>query len=179
MHNLPNIISVSRLIISGLLFFLGEYPILFTILYLYCGLSDVFDGYLARRWKVESDLGAKLDSLGDFLFYILITVVFFIHTEVMKENVVLLFVISVFAIKLLNLIITKARFKHWGMMHTIANKLSGLLIYFMLPVYILFPLFPVIIAIIIVLIALLATIEEGLILLTAKQYNINQKSIFN
>lgn len=178
MKTLPDLLSVSRIIISGLLFFLGGYPVLFTILYLYCGVSDVADGYIARRWKTASDIGAKLDSLGDFVFYMLIMAVFFIYTEVLQDNIVLWLVIAVLTIRLLNVIITRVKFSQWGMMHTIGNKLSGLLIYFMLPVYILFPELPVTAGMVVVSIALTAAIEETLILLTSKQYNLNQKSIF-
>jgi len=161
------------------LFFLGSYPILFSVLYFYCGLSDIVDGYIARRWKAESAIGAKLDSLGDFIFYILVTVMFFTQTEVMKESSVLWLVVSVFIIKLLNAVITKIKFRQWNIMHTLGNKLSGLLIYFMLPLYILLPHTPIIVGIIIVSIALLATVEETFILFISKQYNPNQKSIYN
>ncbi|WP_298649466.1 CDP-alcohol phosphatidyltransferase family protein [uncultured Proteiniphilum sp.] len=178
MKKLPNILSVSRIIISGLLFFLGGYPVLFTILYLYCGVSDIADGYIARRWKAESDIGAKLDSLGDFVFYLLITAVFFIYTELLQHNVILWLVVTVIIIRLLNVVITKVKFSQWGMVHTLGNKLSGLFIYFLLPVYILFPEVPVTVGIVVISIALTAAIEETLILLTAKQYNLNQKSIF-
>jgi len=65
MKNVPNILSISRIAVSGLLFFLVSHPVLFTILYLYCGLSDIADGYLARRWNAESGLGANQIAGGD------------------------------------------------------------------------------------------------------------------
>ena len=40
----------------------------FWVLYLIAGLTDMLDGFLARRWGVESKFGARLDSLADFLF---------------------------------------------------------------------------------------------------------------
>ncbi|HCO66907.1 MAG TPA: phosphatidylglycerophosphate synthase [Dysgonomonas sp.] len=178
-RNLPNILSISRLIVSVFLFFLGNYPILFTSLYLYCGISDVADGFIARRWKVESTLGAKLDSMGDFIFYLLITIIFFTHTVLMDSIIVFCLVIFVFILKLLNIIITKIKFHQWGMLHTIGNKLSGLLVYCMLPVYILFPAISVIVGIVIIAIALAATFEETLVLLVNKEYNPNCKGIFS
>ncbi|MDD3061331.1 MAG: CDP-alcohol phosphatidyltransferase family protein [Massilibacteroides sp.] len=177
MKNLPNILSISRIIISCLLFFLGGYPVLFSVLYIYCGISDVADGYIARRWKVESLTGAKLDSLGDVILYVLITTTFFFHTMLLKEALALWLVVSVFIMKILNIIITKARFKQWGMMHTIGNKIAGLVLYFLLPLYILIPLIPLVIGVSAIIIALLSTIEETLILLTTRMYNLNRKSI--
>ncbi len=179
MKKLPNILSISRLVISCILFPLGSYPTLFTILYLYCGISDIADGYIARRWKIESALGAKLDSYSDFVFYILITVIFFTHTELMTNTIILLLVISIFVFRILNMIITKIRFGQWGMLHTIANKLSGLLVYFMLPLYLLFPPISIAIGVIATSIALIATLEETFIQLSSKEYNPNRKSIFS
>lgn len=177
MKNLPNILSVSRILISSALFFLGSHPTLFTVLYLYCGISDIADGFIARRWKVESKIGAKLDSIGDVILYTLITVVFLTNTSLKKESWFLWFVLVIFVLKILNLILTKIRFLEWNIIHTIGNKMSGLLIYFMLPVYILFPQSSPIIGLIIVSLVVLAAIEETIIILTAKHYDPNRKSI--
>ena len=40
----------------------------FWVLYVIVGTTDILDGYLARRWGVESKFGARLDSLADFVF---------------------------------------------------------------------------------------------------------------
>lgn len=178
MKNLPNILSISRIIVSCLLFFIGGYPILFSILYLYCGISDVADGYIARRWKVESAIGAKLDSFGDLIFYVLITVTFVIHTELTKETWILWLIVFIFIFKILSIIVIKVRFHQWGMMHTIANKTAGLCVYFLLPAYILIPSLPIVIGALVVTIALLASFEEMLIALTVKQFDPNRKSFF-
>ena len=39
----------------------------FWVLYLIAGLTDMLDGFLARRWGVESKFGARLDSLADLV----------------------------------------------------------------------------------------------------------------
>jgi cardiolipin synthase len=64
---IPNTITVGRLILVPLLIFLlvkGEYGwalLGFTV----AGLSDGVDGYLARRFRLESDLGGFLDPIAD------------------------------------------------------------------------------------------------------------------
>jgi cardiolipin synthase len=63
----PNTITVGRLILVPLLIFLlmrGDYGwalLAFTV----AGLSDGVDGYLARRFKLESNLGGFLDPIAD------------------------------------------------------------------------------------------------------------------
>lgn len=64
---IPNSITVGRLILVPMLIFLlmrGEYGwglLAFTV----AGLSDGLDGYLARRFKLESNLGGFLDPIAD------------------------------------------------------------------------------------------------------------------
>ena len=69
MKHIPNILSCIRIALSLTLLILLQRPLPFAMLYLLCGLSDVADGWLARRFQAESILGAKLDSLGDVVFY--------------------------------------------------------------------------------------------------------------
>ena len=40
----------------------------FWVLYVIAGTTDMLDGFLARRWGVESKFGARLDSMADFAF---------------------------------------------------------------------------------------------------------------
>ena len=70
---LPNALSLLRLTGAATLAFL---PVGagFWAVYLLCGLSDMLDGALARRLKAESELGSKLDSLGDLAFVIVCAV---------------------------------------------------------------------------------------------------------
>ena len=44
----------------------------FWVLYLIAGTTDILDGFLARRWGVESKFGARLDSLADFVFVLVV-----------------------------------------------------------------------------------------------------------
>ncbi len=71
MANIPNILSILRLVMVMFLVILAWYGEkgLFLLVFLGALLTDMLDGYLARRLKVESALGAKLDSWGDFSLY--------------------------------------------------------------------------------------------------------------
>ena len=45
-----------------------SFSALFWIFYLGSGLTDILDGFLARKLHQESAFGAKLDSIADFVF---------------------------------------------------------------------------------------------------------------
>jgi len=77
MHHLPNLITLLRLVlvpVLALLLAYGKYPAA-TIVFLVAALSDLADGYLARRFAIESRFGALLDPVADKLNMLVATVV--------------------------------------------------------------------------------------------------------
>ncbi len=73
MRNLPNILSISRLIATLLVFILvlldQQWAFLVaTILFFLASVTDYLDGYLARRFNVVSSLGVFLDLTADKVF---------------------------------------------------------------------------------------------------------------
>lgn len=71
LYSIPNTLSGLRLLsvpVLVLLAFFG-FDTEFTIIFVCALLTDMADGYLARRLGQESELGARLDSWGDFAVY--------------------------------------------------------------------------------------------------------------
>ena len=68
MKRLPNVISVLRIAGSIGLLFCDVAGWLFWALYALCGISDMVDGWLARKLHAESKTGAVLDSVSDIVF---------------------------------------------------------------------------------------------------------------
>jgi CDP-diacylglycerol--glycerol-3-phosphate 3-phosphatidyltransferase len=69
---LPNAITVARIIACPVLFFLAMSPSVGArlwafVLFVAAGLSDVWDGYLARRYGWITDMGKLLDPVADKL----------------------------------------------------------------------------------------------------------------
>jgi len=65
----PNILSTVRLILACLFPFVPEQ--LWIWLIIGSGGSDVLDGWIARRWQVQSRAGAILDGVADKLFILI------------------------------------------------------------------------------------------------------------
>ena len=70
--NMPNILTVIRIILVPIYLYLfytiGENNVLYAgIVFIIAGISDVLDGYIARKYDLTSDIGAALDPLADKL----------------------------------------------------------------------------------------------------------------
>ena len=66
MKQLPNIITFLRIPLSIAMLVVSPFSLFFWIFYLSSGLTDIIDGFLARKLHQESSFGAKLDSIADF-----------------------------------------------------------------------------------------------------------------
>jgi len=66
-RRVPNVISLSRLACTPVLLLaaFAGHPALFRWLLLICLISDIADGWIARRFNLRSEFGAKLDSRAD------------------------------------------------------------------------------------------------------------------
>ncbi|MEZ0361609.1 MAG: CDP-alcohol phosphatidyltransferase family protein [Hydrogenobacter sp.] len=86
-NNLPNFISLLRLLLSPLMLYMDQrfLPYLFSFL----ALTDALDGFLARSLKKETQLGRVLDPLADKVF--LITALFLCVFKLNLLNPILFF----------------------------------------------------------------------------------------
>ena len=71
--NVPNVISFYRLVTFPVILLLGIYGYeqLFVILLCINLVSDIFDGFIARRFNMATRFGASLDNLADIGTYLL------------------------------------------------------------------------------------------------------------
>ena len=76
MRLLPNVLSFLRILLVLPIIFLLESKIyiLAAILFFISSITDSFDGFLARRYGVESEFGAFLDLIADKILVISVLV---------------------------------------------------------------------------------------------------------
>ena len=111
LKNIPNILSVIRILLVFVfvwLFFALEKPYVALLIFLIAGLTDVVDGYLARRNNWVSNLGKILDPLADKLMQCTVLVCLYIRHYIPIWFVIPFFVKELFTL-LIGFIVIKRR----------------------------------------------------------------------
>lgn len=122
----PNKLSFIRIIFSLLLFFTKPLSYLFFIIYLICSISDVLDGYVARKYNLVTDFGAKLDSIADMTMFLSLIIVLLPVLNFTLEIYVLILIIVI--LKIASAIYCYIKFEKLSTIHSYLNKITGLLI---------------------------------------------------
>lgn len=130
MKNIANIITGSRIIFSIAILFIQPFSPMFYVLYGAAGLTDMIDGTVARKTNTVSVFGTKLDTIAEF---ILVAVCLIKLLPILDIPVCLWLWIAVIAlIKVINIISGAIMFKRMIVLHTVMNKIVGVLC-FLLP----------------------------------------------
>ena len=67
---MANTITFFRIAVSIVLFFCPVFSPAFYVFYIAAGLSDMLDGFVARKTDTVSKLGARLDTIADFVLVV-------------------------------------------------------------------------------------------------------------
>ena len=124
---MANLLSILRLILSPFLLYPEPLSPLFFILYGFLGLTDMADGWIARKTKTTSKLGSYLDSIGDIVF--LIFAFLAIYPKINFTLSSLLLILIVFVLRMANIISSLIREKKVILLHTFLNKAIGFLLF--------------------------------------------------
>ena len=127
---MANIISGLRILCSIALLFFPAFSPSFYILYIAAGISDMTDGTVARMTGTVSEFGSKLDTVADFVLVCccLIKLLPILHIPTW----LMIWIIGIAVIKAFNLISGYVLHKELAAVHTVMNKVTGLLL-FLLP----------------------------------------------
>lgn len=173
MKYMPNCITIVRFICSVLLLFIKAFSPAFFILYLSCGISDVLDGFIARKTHTVSRTGQILDSSADAAFFICMLIIY-IRTLVLPVQVIT----AVIVICVLRFSSLAAGFIRWhepAFLHTYANKAAGFTVFCFPLLYVFLPRTAYVI---VCLITIVSAAEELIINLSAKKLDREAKGLF-
>ena len=154
--HLPNIITTLRFLGAICLLFLVVGSVGFWAIYFACGISDMVDGYLARKLKCETKTGALFDSMADICF---VACCYRLIPLLALPNWLWIWGGTIVAIKVVNQISALVMYKSFQFPHTIANKATGLLLFVGIPLALFIE--SIIPFIIVAIIATFAAIQEG------------------
>jgi CDP-diacylglycerol--glycerol-3-phosphate 3-phosphatidyltransferase len=155
MTQIPNIITLLRMAGSFGLLFYDVTGVVFWIIYGLCGISDIADGWLARKLKCVSRTGALLDSVADICFvaccaWKLLSILELPQWLWMWAGVIV-------AIKVVNQLSALVIYGRCCFPHTLANKWAGILLFIAVPMTF-WSIIPISIA---AIVATFAAIQEG------------------
>ena len=162
---MANTITFFRIAASIVLLSCSVFSPAFYAFYIAAGLSDMLDGFVARKTDTVSKLGAWLDTIADF---VLVVVCLIKLLPVLRIPAWLYAWIGIIAlIKVVNIISGLAVQKKLVAVHSVMNKATGVLL-FLLPLTI--PAVPLRdSAIVICAAATFAAIQEGHFIRTERE----------
>jgi len=124
--NIPNLITLYRLLMVPVIlyFAISGREKLFAIFLVINLLSDVIDGYIARRFKLETEIGARLDSFADNFNYVLAFIGFFIFKMDDFRPHIVSFIIFVIML-VMTIIVPLIKFRMFPSYHLYITKIGG------------------------------------------------------
>ncbi len=132
-RQLPNLISSARLLAGPVLVWLActQRESTFAWLLVIALLSDVADGLIARMFKLQSKLGAMLDSAADVLTLSIAAIgIWIFHPDVYREHAIA--GAAVIGGSVLVCVVALLRYRRLSSFHTYLSKVTGYAIGFFL-----------------------------------------------
>ena len=162
---MANTITLFRIAASIVLLFCPAFSPAFYVFYIAAGLSDMLDGSVARKTDTVSKLGARLDTIADFVFAVVSLIKLLPVLRIPEWLYGWIGMIAL--IKVVNIISGFAVQKRFVAVHSVMNKVTGELL-FLLPLTI--PAVPLkYSAIVVCTAATFAAIQEGHFIRTERE----------
>ena len=174
MKHTANLITAGRIIGALILLLIEPLSVPFFVIYALCVISDILDGYIARRMKTAGRFGAVLDSIADVIFVAAMLIVFI---PIFDPDLWLLYWMGGIAlIRFFSLAVGYAKYHALSFLHTYANKATGAALACFPVLHLFFSLSAT--AAVLCGIASLSALEELIITIYAKSLNRNTTTIF-
>lgn len=123
--NPANGMTMLRMVGTGCLLFLRPASVGFYGVYTVTGLTDMLDGWIARKTGTAGEFGARLDSISDLLFYaVMLLRVFPILWQTLPGSL-WYGVAAVLLLRACAYLTAAIRFRRFASLHTYLNKATG------------------------------------------------------
>ena len=124
---MANIITIIRIFCSIVLLFCPAFSSAFYAFYITAGISDMVDGWIARKTNTVSEFGSKLDTAADIIFVAVCLIKLLPVLTIPDWLFIWMGVIAL--IKIINVISGFVVQKKFVAIHSIMNKITGLLLF--------------------------------------------------
>lgn len=174
--NVADIITILRILGTIPLVALRPFSAGFFLLYFLTGLTDVLDGWIARKTKTASDFGAKLDSFADLLFYAVMLLRIVPSLWILLPGIIWYAVAVVGIVRILSYLVAATKYRRFAALHTYMNKLTGMAV-FLVPFFLVTK-YATVFCWVVCIVAAAASLEELVIHVRSETYDPKTKSIF-
>ncbi|MBO7478104.1 MAG: CDP-alcohol phosphatidyltransferase family protein [Salinivirgaceae bacterium] len=125
--NLANAITTVRILCSAAILFCNALTPTFFALYVAAGVSDIADGWVARRTNTASEFGSKFDTAADTVFVIVCLIKLIPAIDIPVWLIVWTGAIA--CIKIFNIVSVYAERRQFVAVHSAMNKVTGALLF--------------------------------------------------
>lgn len=173
---LPNCITALRIVGTVFLIFTAPLSIVFFIIYTICGISDLLDGWVARKTNSITEFGSRLDSIADLFFYVVMMLKILPTLWKILPIWVWYVLGGILLLRIISYITAAVKFHRFASLHTKMNKISSLGV-FLIPYFLVLP-FAAVYCCAVCLFGAASSIQEFYLHLTRKEYHENHKALF-
>ena len=107
---IPNFLSFLRIFLSFffIFFMLIDLRIVAVVIFFICSISDILDGYIARKYNFQTDFGKYLDPVADKILVVSgFLILHLLYAEIIQLWMVIVIICRDFLVTLLRFLILK------------------------------------------------------------------------
>ncbi len=174
----PNILSSLRILGAIAIIFLKPLSLPFFIVYGVAGITDVLDGFIARKFNLQSRIGSVIDSIADWSLLLIMAIRVLPYLLGILEWWNWVIILVPFVFHMTAYVVCFIKFRCFSSVHTFMNKLMSAVIFlypftFIGEIYWLYNSYEIFFG----LFALYGSIEMNLIHILSKEYSEDNKTL--
>lgn len=174
----PNILSSIRILLAIAIIFIEPMSLAFFIVYGIAGLTDPLDGFIARRFHLESRIGSVIDSVADWALQLIMAIRILPYLLGILEWWNWVIILIPFTLHMIAYVVCFVKFRCFSSVHTYMNKLMSATVFlfpytFIGEIYWLYNSYEIFFG----CFALYGSIEMNLIHLLSREYSEDNKTL--